>query len=374
MRIVFFANTEWYLYNFRRSLALAVRDAGHEVIMISPPGPYAPKLEALGLRWIAAPMERRSLNPLRELKFISWLRNLLVVEQVDLIHGFTIKCAVYSAIAARFAGNRACVSAVTGLGYVFIGHDLRARMLRPIVQSIIRFAMRGKNVRLILQNIDDLAVFKQAKMIDPLYIRLIRSSGVDCSRFSRCAVRIQNEPLRILLAARLLWDKGIGEYVEAARILKKQGRTVHFLLAGSPDAGNPNAVSESSVKAWVSEGLIEWLGHIDDMPALFATIHAFILPSAYREGVPKSLIEAAACGLVLVTTDAPGCREVVTHEVDGLLIPIKNADALAAAIARIDDDLDLAVRLGEAAKTKALLEFDEKIVIQKTMAVYEELL
>mgnify|MGYP003427203627 FL=1 len=116
MRIVFFANTEWYLYNFRRSLALAVRDAGHEVIMISPPGPYAPKLEALGLRWIAAPMERRSLNPLRELKFISWLRNLLVVEQVDLIHGFTIKCAVYSAIAARFAGNRACVSAVTGLG------------------------------------------------------------------------------------------------------------------------------------------------------------------------------------------------------------------------------------------------------------------
>lgn len=374
MRIVFFANTEWYLYNFRRSLALAVRDAGHEVIMISPPGPYAPKLEALGLRWIAAPMERRSLNPLRELKFISWLRNLLVVEQVDLIHGFTIKCAVYSAIAARFAGNRACVSAVTGLGYVFIGHDLRARMLRPIVQSIIRFAMRGKNVRLILQNIDDLAVFKQAKMIDPLYIRLIRSSGVDCSRFSRCAVRIQNEPLRILLAARLLWDKGIGEYVEAARILKKQGRTVHFLLAGSPDAGNPNAVSELSVKAWVSEGLIEWLGHIDDMPALFATIHAFILPSAYREGVPKSLIEAAACGLVLVTTDAPGCREVVTHEVDGLLIQIKNADALAAAIARIDDDLDLAVRLGEAAKTKALLEFDEKIVIQKTMAVYEELL
>ena len=281
MRIVFFANTEWYLYNFRCSLALAVRDAGHEVIMISPPGPYAPKLEALGLRWIAAPMERRSLNPLRELKFISWLQNLLVVEQVDLIHGFTIKCAVYSAIAARFAGNLACVSAVTGLGYVFIGHDLRARMLRPIVQNIIRFAMRGKNVRLILQNSDDLAVFKQAKMIDPLYIRLIRSSGVDCSRFSQCAVRIQNEPLRILLAARLLWDKGIGEYVEAVRILKKQGRTVHFLLAGSPDAGNPNAVSESSVKAWVSEGLIEWLGHIDDMPALFATIHAFILPSAY---------------------------------------------------------------------------------------------
>ncbi|MEK7779517.1 MAG: glycosyltransferase, partial [Pseudomonadota bacterium] len=244
----------------------------------------------------------------------------------------------------------------------------------PIVQNIIRFAMRGKNVRLILQNIDDLAVFKQAKMIDPLYIRLIRSSGVDCSRFSQCAIRAQNEPLRILLAARLLWDKGIGEYVEAARILKKQGRTVHFLLAGSPDTGNPNAVSELSVKAWVNEGLIQWLGHIDDMPALFATIHAFILPSAYREGVPKSLIEAAACGLVLVTTDAPGCREVVTHEVDGLLIPIKNADALAAAIARIDDDLDLAVRLGEAAKTKALLEFDEKIVIQKTMAVYEELL
>lgn len=373
MKILFFANTEWYLYNFRRSLLLAARDAGYDVILVSPPGPYVEKLQALGLRWIAAPLERRSLNPLKELSAINWLRKLIIAEQVDLVHGFTIKCAVYGAIAARLAGDRARVSAITGLGYVFISNDLKARLLRPIVRSIFRYALHGEKTRLIVENSDDLAFFQQTGLIEPSRIRLIRSSGVDCSRFSQCAIRTANEPLRILLAARLLWDKGIKEYVEAARILKAQGRTIHFLLAGSPDPGNPNTVSEPIVKDWVREGLIEWLGHVNDMPALFATIHTFVLPS-YREGVPTSLIEAAACGITLITTDAPGCREVVTHEVDGLLVPMKDAEALAAAIARIDDDSALAAKLSKAAKTKALSTFDEKIVIQQTMAVYQELL
>ncbi|MFZ1851552.1 MAG: glycosyltransferase family 4 protein [Nitrosomonas sp.] len=373
MKILFFANTEWYLYNFRRSLMLAARDAGYDVIMVSPPGPYVEKLQALGLRWIAAPLERRSLNPVKELSAINWLRKLIIAEQIDLVHGFTIKCAVYGAIAARLAGNRARVSAITGLGYVFISNDLKARLLRPIVRNIFCFALHGEKTRLIVENSDDLVFFQQTGLIEPSRIRLIRSSGVDCSRFSQCAIRTANEPLRILLAARLLWDKGIKEYVEAARILKAQGRTIHFLLAGSPDPGNPNTVSEPIVKDWVREGLIEWLGHVNDMPALFATIHAFVLPS-YREGVPTSLIEAAACGITLITTDAPGCREVVTHEVDGLLVPMKDAEALAAAIARIDDDSALAAKLSKAAKTKALSTFDEKIVIQQTMAVYQELL
>lgn len=374
MKIILFANTEWYLYNFRRTLALAVRDVGHEVILVSPPGPYGAKLEALGFRWIAAPMERRSLNPLRELAFINWLRKLIRAEDVDLVHSFTIKSAIYGAIAARFSGDRARVSAVAGLGYVFTSRDWRARLLRPLVRSMMRSAMDGKKARLILQNPDDVALFEVEGIVDSSRIRLIRGSGVDCSLFSQCAVRALDEPLRILLAARLLWDKGLAEYAEASRILKNQGRSVRFLLAGNPDPGNPDAVPESVVTAWVDEGLIEWLGHVDDMPALLASVHALALPTAYGEGVPRSLIEAAACGLALIATDAPGCREVIVNEVTGFLIPLQNAEALAEAVARIADNPELATKMGQASKAKALLEFDERIVIERTLAVYDELM
>lgn len=341
--------------------------------MVSPPGPYGVKLEALGFRWIAAPMERRSVNPLSELAFINWLRKLIRVEGVDLVHGFTIKSAIYGALAARFSGDRARVCSVDGLGYVFTSRDLRARLLRPLVRLMMRFAINGKRTRLILQNPDDVALFMTTGIVDSSRIRLIRGAGVDCSRFSQCVVRALDEPLRILLAARLLWDKGLAEYVEASKILKTQGRSIRFLLAGSPDPGNPGAVPESLITGWVDEGLIEWLGHVDDMPTLLASVHALALPS-YREGLPGSLLEAAACGLALVATDAPGCREVVINEVTGFLVPLRNAEALAEAITRIADTPELAARMGQAAKAKALLEFDEHIVIEQTLAVYDELM
>ncbi|MEH6388827.1 MAG: glycosyltransferase family 4 protein [Pseudomonas profundi] len=373
MKIILFANTEWYLFNFRRALAEVLCDAGHEVLLVSPDGPYGEKLRQLGFRWIPAPMARRSLNPFRELAVVRWLQKLIREENVDLIHGFTIKSAVYGSLAARFAGDRARVSAVAGLGYVFTSRDLRARVLRPVVRMMMRFAMDGKKARLILQNPDDAALFRNQRLIDDSRIRLIRGSGVDCSRFVSGVARAEGESLRVLLAARLLWDKGLAEYVAAARTLKSEGRSVQFLLAGDSDPGNPNAVPEETVQGWAKEGLIDWLGHVDDMPALLSSVHAMALPTAYGEGLPRSLIEAAACGLALVTTDAPGCREVVTHEEDGLLIPLRDAKALAAAIARLDDDLELARRLGVAAKEKALREFEERIVIKKTIAVYDEL-
>ena len=374
MKVMLFANTEWYLYNFRSTLAIAIRNAGHEVILVSPPGPYGAKFKDMGFRWIAAPMDRRSLNPFCELKFINWLRNLIRSEGVQLVHGFTIKSAIYGSLAARFSGDCMRVSAVAGLGYVFTSRDLRARLLRPVVRLIMRFSMGGNKSRLILQNPDDVSLFTTANIVNPERIRLIRSSGVDCSRFNQSVSRVSNKPLRVLLAARLLWDKGLAEYAEAARILRAQGRTVHFLLAGSSDPGNPNAVPESVITSWVEEGIIEWLGHVDDMPALLASVHVMALPTAYGEGVPRSLIEAAACGLALIATDAPGCREVISHEVDGLLVPLRNAEALASAIARVDDNPEWASEMGQNAKVKARREFDETIVISKTLDVYRELL
>lgn len=372
-KVLLFANTEWYLYNFRRSLALALRDAGYEVLLVSPPGPYGEKLRALGFRWIPAPMERRSLNPLRELALVNWLRRLIRAERVQVVHGFTIKCAVYGSLAARLAGVPARVNAVAGMGYVFTSDDLKARLLRPVVRTLMRVALDGRGARLILQNPDDVALFERARLVDSERVRLIPGSGVDCRRFGPEAGRGQGGRFRVLLAARLLWDKGLAEYVAAARQLRAEGRDIEFLLAGDPDPGNPAAVPEATVRGWVEEGALSWLGHVDDMPGLFRSVDAVVLPS-YREGLPKGLIEAGACGLPLVTTDVPGCREVVSDGVDGLLVPVKDATALAGAIATLQDDPVLRARLGAAARAKALAEFDERIVIERTVGVYREVL
>jgi hypothetical protein len=187
MKVLLFANTAWYLFNFRLSLARALRDAGHEVLLVSPADPHGEKLTTLGYRWVPAPMVRRSLNPLRELGLLYWLRNLIRHEQVDLVHGFTIKCAVYGSLAARLANVPARVNAVAGMGYVFTSTDLKARVLKPIVSALMRLALDGPGARLILQNPDDVALFFSSGLVDPRRVRLIPGSGVDCARFTPVA-------------------------------------------------------------------------------------------------------------------------------------------------------------------------------------------
>lgn len=372
MKVVLFANTDWYLWNFRRSLALALHQAGHEVLLLSPDGPYGERLRALGVRWQALPMDRRSLHPLREARLLLHLWRLLRRERPQLVHGFTIKCAVYGSLAARLAGVPARVNAVAGMGYVFTSADRRARLLRPLVRRLFRPAFAGRQARLILQNPDDVALFAGSGLVDPAAIRLIPGSGVDCARFAPDPARTPGPRVRVLLPARLLWDKGLAEYAEAARLLRAWQAPVDLLLAGEPDPGNPAAVPEATVRAWVEQGLLQWLGHVQDMPALLRTVDVVALPS-YREGLPKGLIEAAACGCALVATDVPGCREVVEHEVDGLRVPVRDAPALAQAIARLAADPGLRARLGAAARAKAEARFDERSVVRATLAVYREL-
>jgi len=241
------------------------------------------------------------------------------------------------------------------------------------VRGLLRLALGGKGARLILQNADDVELFKQARLVEPKHIRLIRGSGVNCAQFSGVSARTPDgERLRVLLACRLLWDKGVDEYVAASRQLREQGRAIDALIAGTSDPGNPAAIPESTVRRWVDEGTLTWLGHVDDMAGLLESVHVVVLPS-YREGLPRTLVEAAACGLPLITTDVPGCREVVRDGVDGLLIPVKDSNALARAIQRLQDDPALARQLGDAARIKARTQFDERIVIQRTMDVYAEL-
>lgn len=371
-----FANTDWYLYNFRRSLIVALGNAGHDLILVSPPGPFSNHFQEMGYRWLPAPMKRRSLNPLREIELVRWLWRLMAREKIDLVHSFTIKCAVYGSLAGRLAQIPARVNAIAGMGYVFTSDSIMSRMLRPVVRLAMRLALGGPGTCLILQNPDDVALFEQFGLIDGSLIRLVPGSGVDCLRFHpRDLVQraAGDARLRVLLPARLLWDKGVAEFVDAARILHAEGRAIDFLLAGEPDPGNPAAVPTAMIQGWVADGLVDWLGHVHDMPGLFNSVDVVVLPS-YREGLPKGLIEAAACGKPLIATDAPGCREVVTHELDGLLIPVRDAYGLAQAIRRLQDDQGLCRRLGSAARIKALATFDESIIISQTLAVYQELM
>jgi glycosyltransferase involved in cell wall biosynthesis len=373
VKVIFFANTDWYLYNFRLGLAKFLRERGFEVVMLSPVGAYGAMLAAEGFRWVAVDMDRRSLNPARELALIRRISAVYAAEKPDIVHHFTIKCVVYGSLIARWHGIRNRVNAVTGMGYVFSDDGYRARLLRPVVRNLIKATLGGEGSRLILQNKDDLAAFAAAELAPSEKTHVILGSGVDTARFQPSAASRGHGVMRVLLASRLLWDKGIREYIEAARLVKEEGLPVEFLLAGNPDPGNPASVPESQIAKWREGAAVKYLGHVADMPRLLSEIDVAVLPS-YREGVPRSLLEAAACGLPIVTTDVPGCREVVRHGVNGLLVPPRDAPALAAAVKFMWEKPDERARMGSAARQVVLNNFDQQIVFEKTFAVYRDLL
>jgi glycosyltransferase involved in cell wall biosynthesis len=375
MRILLFANTDWYLYNFRLALAKAIRELGVDVVLVSPPGEYGLHLEQAGFRWIPLRMDRRSLNPWAEVKVISALASIYRRERPDLVHHFTIKSVIYGTIAALFAGIPNRVNAVAGLGHVFTSDSMRARVLRPILRALFRSVLRTSQGRIILQNFDDRDLFLKNRIVTSDSIRVIRGSGVNTDRF--CTQRLedrQGKGPRVLMATRLLWEKGVGEYAEAARLLKTSLPDVEFLLAGAPDDGNPSSVPIGTIASWQKEGILTALGHVDDMAALLQDVDIAVLPSYYGEGTPRTLLEAAACGLPIVATNVPGCREIVEHKVNGLLIPAKDPRALAEALEYLASHPKERRRMGEAGRRKVMEEFDERIVIRRTMDVYRELL
>lgn len=366
MKIILFANTAWYLYNFRLPLALALRARGCQVILASPAeAPYGARLEQAGFESLVIPFQRRGVRPLVELATLGKIIALYRRLRPDVVHHFTVKPVLYGSIAAHLSGVKTIINAVPGLGYVFTAQGAQARLLRGLASALYRLAL--VNTQVIFQNPDDLGSFVQAGLVNPRQAWLIRGSGVDVDWFTP-SEEPQGVPL-VVLPARMLWDKGIAEFVEAAAMLRSGGVAARFALVGAPDAGNPSSVEVSQLERWKKQGLVEWWGWCEDMRAVYQAASIVCLPS-YREGAPKTLIEAAACGRAVVTSDAPGCREVVQHGYNGLLTPLKDSAALADNLRSLITDAELRRQMGANGRRRAVAEFSLERVLAETLSVY----
>ena len=320
------------------------------------------------IRFHPLPVDRTGMNPVEDLRTVLELARIVRKVRPTLMHTATIKPVLYGGIVARLLGVPSLVSAVTGLGQVFTDQKSMPRPIRALAQALYRLALGHKNSCTIFQNPDDRAFMVGANLVSIDRTALIRGSGVDMTCFAP-----RPEPPRpavVILPARLLWDKGIGEFVEAARILRAAGLEARLALVGEPPPHNRDSVPRETIEGWVREGLVEWWGHQSDMPAVYARCHVVCLPSYYGEGVPRALIEAAACGRPIVTADTPGCREVVRDGVNGVLVPPRAAKPLADALRELLLDASRCQAMGRRGRDLAVAEFSVEHVVEATLRVY----
>ncbi|HZU06163.1 MAG TPA: glycosyltransferase family 4 protein [Chloroflexota bacterium] len=365
------AHWDWVLYHFRLPLAQRLRARGATVTFICPPGPYVPGLQAAGFRWLPWPVARRSLHPLREARAVARLARLYRRERFAAVQHFTIKPILYGSLAARRAGGPVVLNTFTGLGFLFSRHPLAAA-LRVAVLPLLRGLLHAPATYTVFQNPADQARLVGTRLVPAARARLIPGTGVDVQRFAPAPAGANDAAPVALLAARLLWDKGVGEFVAAARQLRAAGVAAQFWVAGAPDPGNPACIPAAQLARWQAEGAVTFLGPVADMPALLRQAAVAVLPSYYPEGAPRFLMEAAAAGLPLVGSDIPGCRMVIEPGVNGLLVPPRDAAALAAALARLLRDPAARAAMGRASRALAVARFDEQVLLDAYEALYRE--
>ena len=374
-KILLVANTGWYLYNFRLPLARRLRDEGFQVVLVSPHDTYLDRIRAEGIEVRElTKLSRRGMNPVLEFVALLELARLYWRERPRAVHHFTIKCVLYGTMAAKLTGVKSVVNAVTGLGHIFLGRRLVTRSVRPLVRWLYRRILGARRGHVVFQNPDDLETFIKAGLVAPEKTVIIRSSGVCLKKFAprpgdpdRPASGVPN----VLFVGRLLREKGIHDYVEAARIVKEQ-KAVCFQVAGAPDPGNPSSLSSIEIESLRREGAVDLLGHVESIADVMALADIIVLPS-FREGTPRVLLEAAAMGKPIVATDVPGCREVVRDGENGRLVPLQNPGALADAILEVLRDPAKASNFGAFGRKFVAERFSVESVVQETIGVYQKL-
>jgi len=366
-KLLFVVTEDWYFVSHRLALGIAAVNLGYEVVVATRVRDHGDVILNSGIRVIPFELSRRSGNPFKEI----WkLFQLYQNESPQIIHHVALKPAIYGSIASWLAYSNATVNAISGLGWIFTSSRWTVRMLRPPIRWIMGRALSRAGGITIVQNTQDRDLLNYAG-VNEKNIRLIPGAGVDVDVFYP-EPKTEGIPC-VMLVARMLWDKGIGEFVEAARILADQGVEARFILVGDTDFANPAAIPEEVLLDWRGKWGVDYWGRREDMPTVWQSAHIACLPS-YREGMPKSLLEAAACGLPIVTTDVPGCQEVIVDGQEGLLVQPKDAKSLAKALKYLIEQPALRRSMGEKARKRAEALFCQEQVIAATLKIYSELL
>jgi len=316
-------------------------------------------------------LDRKSLNPLREARALWSLKNLISDVDPDIVHPFTIKPVIYGGLAARWLDVPGIVSTITGLGWVFASDSPASRLTQVAVKRAYKSAFAHSDHIVFFQNRDDRSLFVEEGLVDGDATRTVPGSGVDTRRFSPDS-DLPDPPV-VMLPARMIYDKGVEDFVDAARLCQERGVDARFVLVGESDPGNPNSIPTETLGTWHREGPVDWWGYSDDMPATLNRASIVCLPSRYREGIPKVLIEAAATGRPLVATDAPGCREIVRDGDTGRLVPVGNPEQLATTLQTLVDSLDRLRGMGKRARQVAVEEYDVNRVVEATLEAYRDL-
>ena len=372
-RVLIVVNELWFFLSHRLPIGVAAVDAGYKVHVASRIGSEdeIAQLSAAGIVFHPIPLQRSSSNPWDEWNTIRFLVTLYREIRPDLVHHVTIKPILYGTLAARLVGGIMVLNAISGLGFTFIANGMIAMFRRSLLVLFYRLLINSKVVWMLFQNPDDRDLFEQYGITYQGHAREIKGSGVDLTQFLPTPLPVGTP--KVVLIARMLWDKGVGEFVESAKLIKQRGIEVQFLLVGSIDEGNPKSIPVEQLGEWTRSGHVDWLGSRSDIPQLLEESRIVVLPS-YREGLPKTLIEAASAGRPIVTTDVPGCREVVQHGKNGILVSIRNAEQLADAIEKLIRDPELCRIMGRKGRQMAEQQFSVQRVVDETLDLYSELL
>ncbi len=370
-RLLFLITEDWYFWSHRLDVARAARDAGFDVMIATRVTDHGERIEREGFRLCPISLVRQSRNPFVELAAVLELVSLYRRERPAIVHHVALKPILYGSLAAWISGVPVVVNAFAGLGYAFTDETRRKAMAHTFLCRALSTLLRLSKSVVIFQNKDDRELLLEEGVVEIQQTRIIPGSGVDTKRFD-VSPSAEERPI-VMLASRMLWDKGIGEFVEASRRLKQNGLSARYVLVGRCDEHNPAAIEPAQLRRWVGDGLVEWWEHRDDMPQTLASATIVVLPS-YREGLPKVLLEAAACGKPLIATDVPGCREVVTQGVNGLLVPARDPVALATAIDSLLRDASLRAAMGMAGREVVLRAFSVEKIAGQVVDLYRALL
>lgn len=370
-KLLLVANTGWYLYNFRLSLAADLAREGYEVVLVCPQDEYSKDLIEAGYRLILWELDRQIAPLWLELRSVFQLQRIYRRENPALVNHFTLKTVIYGSLAARMAGVPRVVNSITGRGYVFQAREFKAVLLRLVIDPIFRLIYHKLNAATTFENESDLEYFIEGGLIPNQNIHLVKGVGVDVNWFNYSPEEPTEQPI-IVFPGRFLWAKGVGTLIDAARILKKR-LSVRIVLVGRPDPGNPETIPEELIHSWVGEGLVEWWGWQADMRAVFHKSHIVVLPSM-GEGLSKALLEALSCGRPIVATDVPGCRELVIPGVTGYLLPINDPQAIADELERLCRNPELRTQMGLAGRRLAEEEFVDSKINQHILDIYHSLL